>query len=87
MIPNTLSMNCFRFDALLKADRVKYGPIILEEIDRDFGYMLKNGATTFWETILGQRDFEDAGSLCHGWSALPLYYYHILGDRMEGQVL
>lgn len=87
VIPNTLSMNCFRFDALLKADRAKYGPMILEEIDRDFGYMLKNGATTFWETILGQRDFDDAGSLCHGWSALPLYYYHILGDLMERQAL
>ncbi|MBE6611887.1 MAG: hypothetical protein E7632_05300 [Ruminococcaceae bacterium] len=77
-IPNTLSMNCFRFDALLAADREKYRDVILDEIDRDYLYMLRNGATTFWETIKGQDDFSGAGSLCHGWSALPLYYYEIL---------
>ena len=22
--------------------------------------------------------FDNAGSLCHGWSALPIYYYHTL---------
>lgn len=38
VIPNTLSMNGFRFDALLKLNREKYGPMILEEIDQDFGY-------------------------------------------------
>ncbi|MFQ7077041.1 MAG: hypothetical protein ACLRSW_03420 [Christensenellaceae bacterium] len=35
--------------------------------------MLKRGATTFWETIKGEADFEGAGSLCHGWSAVPVY--------------
>ena len=35
------------------------------------------GATTFWETELGEKDFDNAGSLCHGWSALPIYYYHL----------
>ena len=78
VIPNTLSMNSFRFDALLREDRERYAPIILHEIDRDYLYMLRNGATTFWETIEGAEDFSDAGSLCHGWSALPIYYYEIL---------
>jgi len=41
--------------------------------------MLDRGATTFWETIKGADDFGGAGSLCHGWSALPIYYYEILG--------
>ena len=78
VIPNTLSMNCFRFDALLRLDREKYAPLIIDEIDREYLKMLKNGATTFWETALGDSDFDDAGSLCHGWSALPAYYYHVL---------
>ena len=78
IVPNTLSMNSFRFDALLKTDREKYSKIILDEIDRDYLYMLRNGATSFWETIVGDYDFGYAGSLCHGWSALPIYYYEIL---------
>ena len=78
VIPNTLSMNSFRFDALLREDRDRYAPVILNELDRDYLYMLRNGATTFWETIEGAKDFSDAGSLCHGWSALPIYYYEIL---------
>jgi hypothetical protein len=40
--------------------------------------MLENGATSFWETIEGEAAFDKAGSLCHGWSALPVYYYNIL---------
>ena len=78
VIPNTLSMNGFRFDALLHEDREHYASVILNELDRDYLYMLRNGATTFWETIKGAEDFSDAGSLCHGWSALPIYYYEIL---------
>lgn len=76
--PNTLSMNAFRFDALLAVDRERYAPIILNELDRDYLYMLREGATSFWETIIGDADFGDAGSLCHGWSALPVYYYETL---------
>ena len=49
IVPNTLSMNSFRFDALLKVDRDKYAKVILDEIDRDYLYMLRNGATSFWE--------------------------------------
>ena len=79
VIPNTLSMNSFRFDALLRENRERFAPVILAELDRDYLYMLRKGATTFWETIEGSDDFSDAGSLCHGWSALPIYYYEILG--------
>ncbi len=77
-IPDTLSMQTFRFDALLRVNHEKYAPIILSEIDRTCLYMLRNGATTFWETIKGEADFLEAGSLCHGWSALPIYYYETL---------
>lgn len=78
VIPVTLSMNAFRYDALLKADREYYKTYILEEIDNKYLRMLREGATTFWETELGASDFDDAGSLCHGWSALPIYYYETL---------
>lgn len=40
--------------------------------------MLDAGATSFWETELGESDFENAGSLCHGWSSLPIYYFNLL---------
>ncbi len=78
IVPATFSMACFRYDALLAADREKYTPVILNEIDRDCGFMLDHGATTFWETMVGQADFGGAGSLCHGWSAMAAYYYDIL---------
>ena len=78
LVPNTLSMNAFRFDALLAIDREKYAPVILDELDRDYLHMLRRGATAFWETIEGADAFAFAGSLCHGWSALPVYYYEIL---------
>ena len=73
----TLSMLCYIFDALLLTDE-QYADYILKKIETDFGYMLDRGATSFWETIKGESDFENAGSLCHGWSALPVYYYHRL---------
>ncbi len=78
VVPNTLSMNGFRFDALLKCDEEKFAPVILDEIRTEYGKMLECGATTFWETALGEADFDNAGSLCHGWSALPVYYFHRL---------
>ena len=77
-VENTLSMNIFRFDALLFADRKKYSAFVLQEIDKIYGRMLDCGATSFWETEKGASDFDGAGSLCHGWSAIPIYYYHVL---------
>ena len=78
MTPATLSMLCFKYDALLMADRETYRPLVLREIAEKYQRMLDAGATTFWETELGEADFDAAGSLCHGWSAMPVYYYHIL---------
>ena len=45
--------------------------------------MVEKGATTLWETAKGADDFCKAGSLCHGWSSLPVYYQgaEILGVR------
>ena len=71
-------MLTFRYDALLYTDKEKYSSYILDEIERKYRPMVEYGIGTVWETELGQSDFENAGSLCHGWSALPIYYYHIL---------
>ena len=78
LTPISLSMRCFLNDALLKVDREKYSSFILDEIERIYRPMVDMGVGTVWETELGEIDFSRAGSLCHGWSALPLYYYHIL---------
>lgn len=72
----TLSMQCFVYDALLEADE-NNKKFVLEDIKKTYSYMLNQGATSFWETIDGNKAFDYAGSLCHGWSALPAYYYNI----------
>ena len=78
LTPATLSMRCFLYDALLKTDRAHYAPWVIQDIDCRYEKMLAAGATSFWETEKGEADFASAGSLCHGWSAMPVYYYHIL---------
>ena len=76
--PATLSMKAFKYDALLAVSRERYGETVLSEIDTVYGKMLDAGATSFWETEVGEADFHGAGSLCHGWSALPAYFYNVL---------
>ena len=77
MIAATLSMRAFLYDALLTLGD-KYKGYILNDIKEKYKKMLDAGATTFWETEKGAADFDGAGSLCHGWSALPVYYFNIL---------
>lgn len=77
----TLSMRCFKYDALLKVDAAKYRQYILDDISFRYEKMLDAGATAFWETELGEKDFHNAGSLCHGWSSMPVYYYHLFFDK------
>ena len=76
LTPATLSMLCFKYDALLKTDAEKYRAYIYEEIRTKFKRMLDMGATTFWETEDTDRIPEY--SRCHGWSALPIYYFQVL---------
>ena len=77
-VPASLSMLPFVYDALLArgGDCKDY---ILADIRQKYGQMLASGATSFWETDEGESAFGGAGSLCHGWSAIPVYYYHKLG--------
>ncbi len=78
MTPVSLSMICFKYDAWLMVDKEYFGSVILKDIENIYTPMIEFGSTTVWETEDGESDFENAGSLCHGWSALPIYYYHIL---------
>ena len=70
----SLSMKIFKYDALFVTDKEKYHEWVLNEIRREYGKMIEQG-NTVWETIDGASAFDDAGSLCHGWSAIPVYYY------------
>jgi len=86
--PITLSHTIFKYEALLQ-DPARYAPLVFGTIARDYGYMLRQGATTFWETIDGADAFGKAGSLCHGWSAVPAYLYlrYIADTKHEGTAL
>lgn len=76
LTPCSLSMKCFKYDAMLLVDREKYAPIILDDIRKTYEKMISVG--TVWETEKGASDFNNAGSLCHGWSSIPIFYYHKL---------
>lgn len=77
MTPTSTSMQCFTYDALLKVSE-RYADYVLADIEKKYLPMLEGGTGTVWETELGAADFGRAGSLCHGWSAMPIYYYHKL---------
>ena len=77
-VKSTLASRPFVYDALLKVEKGN-ASYVLEDIKRTYGRMLADGATTFYETELGWKDFDNAGSLCHGWSACPIYYF----EKME----
>lgn len=82
MVKMTLSTMLYKFEALL-GEPDKYSKFVFDSIESIWGSMLFKGATSFWETINGADDFGKAGSLCHGWSAIPAYFYYayILGVK------
>lgn len=84
MVPITLSHSIFKYDALL-TDPKRYGRFVFDDVADKWGHMLFSGATSFWETESCAHAFNQAGSLCHGWSAVPVYLYHayILGIRPQ----
>ena len=86
LVPVTLSCSIFKYEALMRRPEA-YGRWVMEDVARIWGGMLFAGATSFWETDAGAWDFERAGSLCHGWSAVPiyLYYRYVLGRRLDGE--
>lgn len=79
MVKTSLSYLFFKYEALLQD--VSYADFVFQDIETIWGGMLYRGATSFWETEKGAYDFENAGSLCHGWSAIPIYFFckYLLG--------
>ncbi len=82
LLPVTISHSIFKYDALLDdEDNVEW---VKADIEKKWGFMLDSGATSFWETLAGERDFSNAGSLCHGWSAIPVHLYSRIANM--GQI-
>ena len=54
-----------------------HGHVALDDIRRTWGYMLDQGATTFWERL----PIKPGSSRCHAWSVHPVTYLsrHVLG--------
>ena len=81
LIEITLSHSIFRYDALMRdSSNLDF---VMNDIADKWGLMLRRGATTFWETIEGETSFGNAGSLCHGWSAIPAYIYFRYRDSKK----
>ena len=90
LVPITISMLCFKYDALLRLDTERYRDYILADIRARYVPMLEHGATSFWE--YGYPESIDyvrypAASHCHGWSALPVYYYATLNGEASYSAL
>ena len=85
LIPVTLSHSIFKYDALMRSPGL-YARYVFGDIARLWGSMLAKDATTFWETIDGESAFGNAGSLCHGWSAIPLYFYHKYAASLPSEI-
>ena len=59
--------------------------MVWRDIADRYGKMLYSESTSLWETDLGEADFGEAGSLCHGWSAVPCYVYDKYGYKRIGK--
>ena len=69
--PITLSQTLYKYEALIAVGGEAAASVV-PAIEREWGAMLDAGATSFWEMREGWPAFSDAGSLCHGWSAVPV---------------
>ena len=70
LVPLSLNDMLFKYEVLLQAGQRGY---VEQDIRKRWGRMLAQGATSFWETEKGADDFDGAASLCHGWSASPVW--------------
>ncbi len=67
----SLSQLLYKYEALIACGE-KYAQKAQAAMVATWGAMLDQGATSFWEVKDGWKAFGNAGSLCHGWSAVPL---------------
>ena len=72
----TLSNLQYKFDGVIKALKTEGLVWVYKELEDVFGEMCFNGYTTFPEMEGGEKVFEDAASMCHGWSAVGCYIYN-----------
>ena len=70
----TLSQTLYKYEALIAAGG-EAATAAVRMMEAEWAKMLDAGATSFWEMREGWPAFGNAGSLCHGWSAVPAYIY------------
>jgi hypothetical protein len=70
----TLSQSLYKYEALRSAGGAAERAM-WKDLGATWSAMLDAGATSFWEVGDGWKAFGGAGSLCHGWSAIPVYFY------------
>lgn len=83
----SLSYSVFKYESMLQY-RPSCAKEVFDCIGKRWGKMLEAGATSFWETDRGEADFGEAGSLCHGWAGIPVYFYlrYGAGIKADGSV-
>lgn len=72
-------MSFFYYEALAQQGAPEDMKLLLDDIRRNYGFMIDNGATTCWEmyghTTMNRANANDlTRSHCHAWSAAPGYF-------------
>lgn len=80
----TVSQALYKCEALLAAGG-EAAATVVRTVDAEWKRMLDAGTTSFWEMREGWQAFDGAGSLCHGWSAVPIYIYGITRSEKDGE--
>lgn len=77
----TFSQSIFVYQVLFSAAEHNSAmrSAVFSVMTNTWGQMLKKGATSFWEVSDGSWAYDGAGSLCHGWSTLPAYFFGAYG--------
>ncbi len=79
-----LAPDLFLLDVVLRQmGRQGRGESALQRIRDCWGPIVRSGAPTIWESRDGKAAFQEAGSLCHGFTAMPVTFVQeaILGIR------
>lgn len=76
-IPVTFSVLPYLVEALFR-QTPETRTYIEQRIRKSFEPLLEKGLTTFPETSYCGDAFQKAGSLCHGWSAIPAWFSHAM---------
>lgn len=76
-VPVTFSVLPYLVEALFR-QTPETRTYIEQRIRNSFEPLLEKGLTTFPETSYCGDAFQKAGSLCHGWSAIPAWFSHAM---------